>query len=82
MGKSQRKFLLLIYVNDLSGDLCSKVRLFTDDTSPLNVAHDINTSANELNNDLKKVSNWAFQRKMSFNSNPSKQTQKVIFSQN
>ena len=44
------------------------------------MAHDINTSANELNNDLKKVSNWAFQWKMSFNPDPSKQAQEVIFS--
>ena len=59
--------LFLIYINDLSGDLSSKTKLFADDTSLFNVAHDINTSANELNNDLKKVSNWAFQWKMSFN---------------
>ena len=39
-----------------------------------------NTSANELNNDLKKVSNWAFQWKMSFNPDPSKLAQEVIFS--
>ena len=74
--------LFLIYINDLSGNLSSKAKLFADDTSLFNVAHDINTSANELNNDLKKVSNLAFQWKMSFNSNPSKQAQKVIFSQN
>ena len=40
----------------------------------------INTSANELNNDLKKVSDWACQWKMSFNFDPSKQAQEVIFS--
>ena len=39
-----------------------------------------NTSANELNNDLKKVSNWAFQWKMSFNPDPNKLAQEVIFS--
>ena len=76
--------LFLIYINDLSGDLLSKAKLFADDTSLVNVVHDINTSANELNNDLKKVSNWAFRWafrwKMSFNPDPSKQTQKVIFS--
>ena len=37
-------------------------------------------SANELNNDLRKVCNWAFQWKMSFNPDPSKQAQEVIFS--
>ena len=45
------------------------------------MAHGINTSANELNTDLKKVNNWAFQWKMSLNPNPSKQAQEVIFSQ-
>ena len=45
------------------------------------MAHDINTSANELNSDLKKVSNLAFQWKMSFNPDPSKQVQEVIFCQ-
>ena len=38
------------------------------------------SSANELNNDLKKISDWAFQWKMSFNPDPSKQAQEVIFS--
>ena len=44
------------------------------------MTHDITTSANELNNDLKKVSDWAFQWKMIFNPDPSKQAQEVIFS--
>ena len=52
--------LLLTYINDLSGDLSSKEKLSADDTSLSNVVHDIDTSANELNNVLKKVSNWTF----------------------
>ena len=64
--------LFLIYTNDLPGDLSSKTKFFSDDTYLFNVAHGINNSANELNNDLKKVSNWAFQ---------CKQAQEVIFSQ-
>ena len=65
--------LFLIYMNDLSGDLSSKEKLFADDTSLFSVTHDISTTANELNNDLKKISDWAFQWKMSFNLDPSKQ---------
>ena len=53
--------LFLIYINDLSGDLSSKAKLFADDTSLFSVTHDITTSANELKNDLKKISDWAFQ---------------------
>ena len=48
--------LFLIYINDLSGDLSSKAKLFADDTSLFSVTHDITTSANELSNDLKKIS--------------------------
>ena len=72
--------LFLIHINDLSGDLSSKTELFADDIFLFNVAHDINTLANKLNNDLKEVSNWAFQWKMTFNLEQSKQTQEVIFS--
>ena len=34
----------------------------------------------ELKNDLVKIINWAYQWKMSFNPDPSKQVQQVIFS--
>ena len=33
-----------------------------------------------LNSDLAKITRWAFQWKMSFNPDPEKQAQKVIFS--
>ena len=36
-------------------------------------------SANNLNSVLRKISNWAFQWKISFNPDPSKQAQEVIF---
>ena len=69
-----------IYINDLSDDLESNVKLFADDTLMLSVVRDpINTSQN-LNNDLHKVSLWAYKWKMSFNPDPSKQVQEVIFS--
>ena len=44
------------------------------------VVHNANTTAKELNNDLVKISRWAYQWKMSFNPDPSKQAQEVIFS--
>ena len=43
------------------------------------VVHNVNTLAIELNGDLKKVNDWAFQWKMSFNPNPSKRAHDVIF---
>ena len=42
--------------------------------------HTINTSANDLNEDLEKIGNWAFKWKMSFNTDPNKHAQKIIFS--
>ena len=72
--------LFLIYINDLSEGLSSNAKLFADDTSLFSVIHDSNTSALELNSDLAKINRWAFQWKMSFNPDPKKQAQKVIFS--
>ena len=60
--------------------LSSNAKLFADDTSLLSVTLDINTSANELNNDLAKINNWASQWKMNFNPDSSRQAQEVIFS--
>ena len=74
--------LFLIYINDLADGLSSIAKLFADDTSLFSVVHNANTTAKELNNDLVKISNWAYQWKMSFNPDPSKQAQKVIFSRN
>ena len=54
--------------------------MFADDTSLFSVIHDVDASANELNNDLYQINKWAFQWKMSFNPDPSKQTQEIIFS--
>ena len=42
--------------------------------------HDSQTSANVLNKDLEMIHNWAFQWKMNFNSDPTKQALEVIFS--
>ena len=72
--------MLLIYINDLSEGLSSNAKLFADDTSLFSVIHDSSTSALELNSDLAKVNRWAFQWKMSFNPDPKKQAQEVIFS--
>ena len=67
----------MIYRKDLSGDLFSKTKLFAEDTSLFHAVHEINISANKINNYLKKVSNWKFQWKMNFNPDPSKQAQEV-----
>ena len=79
-GLTLGPLLFLIYINDLSDDLIIKIKVFADDTSLCSVVHDVNTSTNNLSNDLSKINDWATQWKMSFNPNQSKQTQEVIFS--
>ena len=61
-------------------NLSSNVKLFADDTFLFSVIHDINVSAGERNEDVKKISEWAFQWKMIFNSDARKQAEEVIFS--
>ena len=72
--------LFLIYINDFTNDLSSSAKLFTDDTSLFSVVFNVDASAEELNEDLAKVQDWALQWKMSFNRDISKQAQEVIFS--
>ena len=60
-GSILEPLLFLIYINHLFGDLSSKAKSFSDDTSLFSVTHDIITSANELSNDLKNISGTAFQ---------------------
>ena len=72
--------LFLVYINDLSNGLKSNPKLFADDTSLFSVIHDVNSSQIDLNEDLDTVNNRAYQWKMSFNLDPSKKAQEVIFS--
>ena len=53
--------------------------MFTDDASFFSEVNEIDTSANYLNHDLEKISEWAFQWKMKFNPDPTKQAQEIIF---
>ena len=79
-GSFLSPLLFLIYINDLSDNLSSNVKLFAEDTSLFSVTHDENVSVRELNDDVRKISNWALQWKMSFNPDVNKQAQEVISS--
>ena len=73
--------LFLIYINDLADGLSSNTKkLFADDTSLYSVIHDSVITISELNGDLAKIEQWAFQWKMSFYPDLNKQAQEVIFS--
>ena len=64
-------------MNDLSNNLSSNCKVFADDTSLFSVVNNIHTSAANLSQDLKAITNWAFQWKIIFNSDLSKQAQEV-----
>ena len=66
--------LFLIYINDLLDGLISNAKSFA-------VINDPTVSCHNLNSDLLKINNWAYQCKMNFNPDPYKQAAEVIFSQ-
>ena len=57
----------LIYISDLYDGLISNPNLFADNTSLFSVFQNKDSTANNLNCDLMKISDWAFQWKMSLN---------------
>ena len=58
----------------------SSAKLFADDTSLFSTVYNLSESANLLNDDLNKISEWAFKWKMIFNPDITKQAKEVIFS--
>ena len=71
--------LFLININDLEYGIKSHINIFADDTSLFTIAKDPGISAFELNQDLHLISQWAYQMKMSFNPDPTKQAVQVVF---
>ena len=69
-----------MYINDLSEVLSTNAKLFADDTTLFSVIHNSQTSTNVLNKDLEMIHDWAFQWKMNFNPDPTKQAQEAFFS--
>ena len=72
--------LFLIFINDLPANLLSNCKIFADDTSLFSLVNDQMQSTNILNRDLQKINDWAYQWKMSFNPDPTKQAVEVCFS--
>ena len=73
--------LFLIYINDLEQDIKSNIKFFADDTMLYSIVSDPILSASNLNHDLNLIQNWAYQWKMAFNPDPTKQANEIIFSQ-
>ena len=72
-GSVLGSLLFLIYINYLEKNIKSNVKMFSDDTMLFSVVNNPATSANELNHDLKLISQWVCQWKMNFNPDLNKQ---------
>ena len=80
-GSVLSPLFFLIYINDLVDDDSCDAKLFADDTSLFTVVYEETVAADQLNRDLKVVTDWAYQWKMQFNPDINKQAVQVIFSQ-
>ena len=72
--------LFLVYINDLTDNIVSDMRLFADDSSLFTCVKGIDQTQEKLVKDLDTVTAWAYQWKMVFNPDITKQAIEVIFS--
>ena len=72
--------LFLIYINDLTDNISSDMRLFADDSSLFTCVKGVTQTHHKLLKDLQTVTLWAYQWKMVFNPDIIKQAIEVIFS--
>ena len=66
-------------MNDLPNELKSNAKLFADDMSLFTLVKDKNKSTNLPNNDLRRISKWAYNWKMLVKPDPSKLAQEAVF---
>ena len=76
-GSRLGPLLFLIYMNDITDDIESDILIFADDTSLFATGTDPAETAEILNRDLQKISNWAIKWKVTFNAS---KTKDIIFS--
>ena len=72
--------LFLIYINDLTENISSNIKLFADDVALFIKVVDPTLSCYTLQGDLEKITKWANTWKMQFNPDPTKPATEVIFS--
>ena len=72
--------LFLVYINDLTDNILCDMRLFADDSSLFTCVKGVDATHEKLVNDLETVTSWAYQWKMVFNPDITKQAIEVIFS--
>ena len=72
--------LFLVYINDLTDNISTDVRLFANDSSLFTCVKGIDQTHDKLTKDLQTISIWAYQWKMVFNPDLSKQAIEIIIS--
>ena len=71
-GSRLGPLLFIIYINDITKDLESDTLIFADDTSLLASGNDPAETADMINRDLIKITEWAQNWKVTFNAEKSK----------
>ena len=71
--------LFLVYINDLTDNISSQMRLFADDSSLFTSVNDVDQTHEKIEQDLSTITKWAYQWKMVFNPDITKQAVEVIF---
>ena len=79
-GSVPGPLLFLDYIIDLERNRKSNIKLFADDTMLFSIVKNPEISENDLNHDLRVIRQWAHQRKLEFNPDPTKQATEVLFS--
>ena len=69
----------LIFINELPEELVCNPKLFADDVSLISALHDQNSCTQSLRDDIGKLEDWTNKWKMSFNPDPAKPAENVIF---
>ena len=72
--------LFLVYINDLTVNISSNMKLYADDSSLFARVSGVDSRHNQIENDLVTIVAWANQWKMLFNPDITKQAVEVIFS--
>ena len=79
-GSIIRPLFFLVYINSLTENLHSNPKPFADDTSLFSIITDEALSHSYLNDELKKLNDWAYKWKMSFNPGSTKPVYAAVFS--
>ena len=59
--------LFLVYINNLTDNISSNIKLFADDSSLFARVTDVTDTHEKLKEDMQKITEWAYQWKMVFN---------------